>query len=153
MLDGVRILSQRTRTDIASIAIELGKIEGKSEALLGRQAPKTDLIDAFKQIFDMLSDLQKSVDDIDCSGDGQGGSLPEMGPMTIISVPPYPGDQAKYENGYYEIIVDKAPAEVFMKEAFLAIAQLMSVQKSWRNFVIPKPKVGVPYTITWEEVE
>lgn len=142
---------QAPRPTLDGIAFELGNLEAKLEILMLRRPQGGDLADLLGQVLDLLGQLAEG------GGGGNGGGgdckVPDMGPVEIVSVPPYAGDQAQYQGGAYRVKIDKAPADVFMADAIVKLADLMSVQKSWRNYMAPKVKSGRPFTITWEETD
>jgi hypothetical protein len=123
------------------------------ESLLRRQVPNNIASEFAQDVLDRLEEIMGSLEDGDGGGDGGGGSMPDMGPVEIESVPPFPGDREQYVGGAYRVRIEKAPAHVFMADAIARLADLMSEQKGWRNYMAPKVRAGQPFTITWEEAD
>jgi hypothetical protein len=153
VLDGVKILSQKTRTDIKAISVELGKLEGKMEALIKRQTPKP-LIDEFiDELFDKLKEIEDLIQ-ADDGGEGQGGSceLPKMGPFARRVVAP----ADRTANGdplTYDVNIEEQKGDAYLEAMLAALFDHITTLKGWRNYMAPKPNQGKPVTVIWEEVE
>jgi hypothetical protein len=143
--------SKAPRPTLDGIAFELGNLESKLEILMLRQPQNNVLAELLSQVLDQLG--QGGGGGNGNGGDNGGQGIPSMGPVDIVSVPPFPGDREQYTGGAYKVRIEKAPADVFVADAIARLADLMSEQKGWRNYIAPKVKSGRPFTITWEETD
>jgi len=150
VLDGIKILSQATRTDIGSIAVELGKLEAKMERTLERQTPKSLFDEFVNDLYDKLSEIEDSVNS---GGDGENKPLeiPDMGPISLDYFAPA-DYKANGEKEKYEIRIARQKADKFMEAAILELFNYAYKLKVWRQFIAPKRQKGTPYRIVWEEV-
>jgi hypothetical protein len=153
VIGDIKILSQRTRVDIASIVVELGKLEAKLEALIKRQTPKP-LIDEF--IDDLFEKLKEIEDLINGGGGGNGDGgpceLPKMGPFARRVVAP--ADRtANGEPLSYDVNIGEQKGDAYLQAMLAALFDHITILKGWRNYMAPKPNQGQPVTVIWEEIE
>ena len=153
VLEGVKILSQRTRTDIVSIAIELGKLEAKMEKTLERQAPKSLLEELANELLDKLAEIADSINNGE-GGNGEGGpcELPKMGPFARRVVAP----ADRTANGdplTYDVNIGEQKGDAYLEAMLAALFDHITILKGWRNYMAPKPNQGQPVTVIWEEIE
>ena len=151
VLEDVKIISQATRVDIGSICIELGKLEGKLEALIKRQTPKP-LIDEFiDELFEKLKEIEDLINGGDGENNGKPLEIPDMGPISLDYWAPA-NYKANGELEKYEVRIEKQKADKFMEAAMTEMFNYLYKLKVWRQFIAPKRQQGTPYRIVWEEV-
>jgi hypothetical protein len=152
IIGDIRITSQKTRVDIASIVVELGKLEAKLEALIKRQTSKPLFEDFIDELFNKLQELEDLING-GGGGNGDGGpcELPNMGPFKREVVAPADfyanGERVKYK---LEIAEDKG--EIYLQQMLAALFDHITILKGWRNYMAPKPNQGQPVTVIWEEI-
>ena len=151
IIGDIKILSQRTRVDIASIVVELGKLEAKMEALIKRQTPKP-LIDEFiDELFEKLKEIEDLINGGDGEGNGKPLEIPDMGPINLDYWAPA-NYKSTGELEKYEVRIEKQKADKFMEAAMAEMFNYLYKLKVWRQFIAPKRQQGTPYRIVWEEV-
>jgi len=151
VLGDLKITSQRTRVDIGSILIELGKLEAKMEKTLERQAPKSLLDELANELLDKLSEIADSINNGNGNGDGGPCELPKMGPFarTVLA----PADKtASGSPVSYDVSISEQKGEAYLEQMLAALFDHITILKGWRNYMAPKPNQGQPVTVIWEEI-
>jgi hypothetical protein len=151
VVDGVLIEAPGggPRSDLPSIARELGRVERKAELLLLRGAGGSgscqfsDALD--REILEAIESMQVDIDEL--------SSRPEreLGPLAVTSEAPADFN-ADGTRASFVIDIPRLPATQFETLFLQRLLELLHWQKTMRNHVAKKGTDGDPVKITWQEV-
>ena len=138
--------AQAPRPDLTGIARELGRIEQKIELMMPRQVKADELNKVIELILKKLDDL--------LDGDGGDGNCVEGDPFPEWRYEFFaPADKnAMGEPVSYEVVIPENDRETWLRDALIQVMMQAYEFKYWRNFLAPKPNLGSPVTVIWEEI-
>jgi hypothetical protein len=152
VIEGATLVTTRTRADLKSVGIELGKLEAKMEAVIKQQTPKP-LIDEFiNDLFEKLMEIEILINSgNDGNGDGGPCDLPKMGPFARTVVAPA-DKKADGTLVSYDVSISEQKGDAYLEQMLAALFDHITILKGWRNYMAPKPNQGQPVTVIWEEI-